>query len=63
MRWLVGALQSAGAHVMPYINGRLFDMDCPDWTRERAERYAVKDAAPKLGARPRRFPPRRSPRG
>jgi hypothetical protein len=55
MKAFVGKLQANGIRVMPYINGRLFDMDNRDWIGEGAFRYAAKDAAPKLGARPGRF--------
>lgn len=49
MRGFVRRVQAGGVHVMPYINGRLFDVDHPDWVREKAVRFAAKDAAPKLG--------------
>ena len=55
MRGFVRRLQAGGVRVMPYINGRLFDIDHPDWVREKAVRFATKDAAPKLGYRAERL--------
>jgi hypothetical protein len=57
MKGFVQQLQSSGVRVMPYINGRLFDADHPDWVREKAVRFAAKDAAPKLGSRAERLFP------
>lgn len=55
IRKMVSSLQGQGVHVMPYINGRLFDMDNRDWEGEKAYRYATKGANPKLGSRGNRF--------
>ena len=41
-------LQAGGIKVMPYINGRLFDLDTPDWIKDGARRFATKEAAPKV---------------
>ena len=46
----VRRMQSNGVHVMPYINGRLFDPDNRHWERQKAYRYATKGANPKLGS-------------
>jgi len=48
----VARLQRGGVRVMPYINGRLFDPDNPDWKREAARRSAVKLAGAKLDPNP-----------
>jgi len=48
VRDFVARLQRGGVRVMPYINGRLFDPDNPDWQREGARRWAVKRAGAKL---------------
>jgi len=47
-RRLVSRLQRGGVRVMPYINGRLFDPDHPDWRRDGARRSAIKVAGAKL---------------
>ncbi len=54
LKQFVRKLQEGGVRVMPYINARLFDMDCADWDKDGARRYAAKDAAPKLGGRAER---------
>jgi hypothetical protein len=38
----VKALQEAGAHVMPYINGRLCDPNSKTWTEEGGEQWAAR---------------------
>jgi len=55
IKQFVRRLQRESVRVMPYINGRLFDMDLADWTREGARRFATKEAAPKIGGRPERL--------
>jgi len=55
VRAFIRRLQDNGIRVMPYINARLFDLDCPDWAADHARRAAVKDAAPKLGSRAQRL--------
>ncbi|MCY2925123.1 MAG: DUF6259 domain-containing protein [Planctomycetota bacterium] len=45
----VRKLQAGGVRVMPYINGRLFDLDCSLWEADNARRFATKEAAPKVG--------------
>lgn len=45
----VRKLQSLGVDVVPYINGRIFDMDLPKWTDDHAIDYAAKQTPAKLG--------------
>ena len=48
---VVKKFQKNGIRVMPYINGRLFDADNPDWIRDNARRYAAKENGGKLNSR------------
>ena len=47
-RQLVSRLRKAGIVTMPYINGRLWDINAPSWRRRKAERYATKFSAQRL---------------
>ncbi len=44
----VAQLQEGGYGVMPYINGRLWDVDSASWKAEGAEQYATKDETGKV---------------
>lgn len=44
-------LRAAGIVVMPYINGRLWDINAKSWRARRAERFAVKHSAERLDPR------------
>lgn len=48
LKEFVAELQGNGIHAMPYINGRLFDVDCPDWDDDRAGRFAAKEQGAKF---------------
>jgi hypothetical protein len=37
----VQTLQSAGVHVVPYINGRIFDVGTPSWKADGASQFAA----------------------
>lgn len=43
------AMQELGVRVCPYINGRIFDKGTQTWTKDSAEDWASKNAAPALG--------------
>ena len=45
----VASLQTAGATVVPYVNGRIFDVDLPKWTDDNAQRFAAKSTPAVLG--------------
>lgn len=45
----VKQLQSMGIDVVPYINGRIFDMDLPKWTKDHAVDAASMNTPVRLG--------------
>jgi hypothetical protein len=47
-------LQSKGIHVVPYINGRLFDINTQSWKTDNAGLYATTMSSPR--AQPQEFP-------
>jgi hypothetical protein len=44
----VRMLQNNGVYVMPYINGRIWDINSSSWSSEKAERYCAKRSGPRL---------------
>ena len=46
----VRRLQSEGVTVMPYVNGRIYDIDLPKWSDDYAQRFAAKSTPPLLGS-------------
>ncbi|MGC9203006.1 MAG: DUF6259 domain-containing protein, partial [Thermoproteota archaeon] len=46
----VKRLQKEGVKVMPYINGRIFDINCKTWRMDDAEKYCAKESAPRINA-------------
>jgi hypothetical protein len=47
-------VESKGVHVVPYINGRLFDVNIPEWRKEHAIDHVTKQSSPR--AAPTYFP-------
>jgi hypothetical protein len=48
LKEFVAELQANGIHAMPYINGRIYDVDCPDWDNDNARRFATKEQGAKF---------------
>jgi len=46
----VRRLQKECVKVMPYINGRIFDINCKTWRVDDAEKYCAKESAPRINA-------------
>lgn len=47
LKEFIAELQDNGIHAMPYINGRIFDIDCPDWENDTARRFATREQGAK----------------
>jgi hypothetical protein len=44
-------LRRLGIRALPYINGRLWDINAPSWTERQAERFCVKHSAQRVNPR------------
>jgi len=47
LKGFVASLQSNGIHAMPYINGRIFDVDALSWEADKARQWSCKEAGAK----------------
>jgi hypothetical protein len=54
LKEFIGTLQSNNIHAMPYINGRLYDVDTPSWEKDDARRFATKEQGAKCNPKAER---------
>jgi len=48
---ILTGLRKLGIRSLPYINGRLWDINAPSWTRQQAERFCVQYSAQRVAPR------------